>query len=200
MLELGAGTGLAGIVAALEGAETVISDYPAEEVLENIRGNVRGCVDARRPKSGENKDGQEKGDGDAERNGKETGQVAVEGHEWGALTDSFSQTHAAAFDVLLVADCLWMPHQHANLHLSIAHFLAPAGRAWVVAGFHTGREKMRGFYDETALLKAGLEIERIWERNAEGWDREWVTDRGVEDVTERKRWLVVGILKRREDD
>jgi predicted nicotinamide N-methyase len=37
-LELGAGTGLAGILAGLEGArEVVISDYPAPEVLENLR-------------------------------------------------------------------------------------------------------------------------------------------------------------------
>jgi len=38
---------------------------------------------------------------------------------------------------------------------------------WVVAGFHTG-EKMRGFYDEGMLTKAGLEVERIYEKNAEG--------------------------------
>jgi hypothetical protein len=72
------------------------------------------------------------------------------------------------------------------------------GKAWVVAGFHTGRAKMRGFYEESALMEAGLEIEKIWERNADGAEREWVVDRGIEDVTERKRWLVIGILRRRE--
>jgi hypothetical protein len=81
---------------------------------------------------------------------------------------------------------------------SIRWFLSVDGEAWVVAGFHTGREKMRGFYEESALEEAGLRIERIWERNAEGLERDWVPDRGIEDVTERKRWLVIGILKRRE--
>ena len=90
-----------------------------------------------------------------------------------------------------------MPHQHANLLSSIRWFLAPEGRAWVVAGFHTGREKMRGFYATEALATADLEIERIWERNADGKEREWVEDRGREDITERKRWLVIAILKRR---
>jgi nicotinamide N-methyltransferase len=71
------------------------------------------------------------------------------------------------------------------------------GKAWVVAGFHTGRAKMRGFYEESVLVEAGLEIEKIWERNAEGEEREWVLDRGIEGVTERKRWLAIGILRRR---
>ncbi len=94
----------------------------------------------------------------------------------------------------------WTAYQHGNLLKSIRWFLKEDGRAWVVAGFHTGREKMKGFYEEGALSKAGLEIERIWEKNAEGFDREWVTDRGFEDATERKRWLVIGILKRKDDD
>jgi hypothetical protein len=91
----------------------------------------------------------------------------------------------------------WTALQHGNLLKSIRWFLKEDGRAWVIAGFHTGREKMKGFYEDGALSEAGLEIERIWEKNAEGFGREWVTDRGIEDVTERKRWLVIGILKRK---
>jgi nicotinamide N-methyltransferase len=180
VLELGAGTGLAGLVAGLTGAkETVISDYPAEEVLENIKANVKANIEPRREKD------------------SSIGEVSVQGHEWGIVTDGFSEENKESFDKLLVADCLWMPWQHRNLHKSIQWFLKKNGKAWVVAGFHTGREKMRGFYEEGALKEAGLEIEKIWERNAEGYDRPWVNDRGIEDVTERKRWLVIGILKRR---
>jgi hypothetical protein len=90
-----------------------------------------------------------------------------------------------------------MPWQHENILRSISWFLAAGGTAWIVAGFHTGREKMRAFFAEEAVKAAGLEVERIWERNAEGLEREWVTDRGIEDVPQRKRWLVVAILKRR---
>lgn len=179
VLELGAGTGLAGIVAALMGArEVVVSDYPAEEVLANISTNVVHNVEKRRETMGH------------------IGNVVVEGHEWGILDDGFSESNKEAFDVLLVADCLWMPWQHANLLKSIRWFLNPEGRAWVIAGFHTGRAKMRGFYEEDALKEAGLEVEKILERNADGSEREWKTDRGIEDVTERKRWLVVAILRR----
>jgi nicotinamide N-methyltransferase len=182
VLELGAGTGLAGIVAALMGArEVVVSDYPAAEVLANIRANVERNVTPRR------------------KMGEGVGEVRVEGHEWGVLEDTFSIQYKEKFGRILVADCLWMPWQHANLLKSIQWFLAGEGRAWIVAGFHTGREKMRGFYEEEKLREAGLEVERIWERNAEGTEREWVWDRGIEDVTERKRWLVVAVLRRRKE-
>lgn len=182
VLELGAGTGLAGIVAGLEGArEVVVSDYPAVEVLDNIRANVKRNIDQRKEKSPGT-----------------VADVQVEGHEWGVLDDGFSVENEGGFGRLLVADCLWMPWQHESLLKSIAWFLkGTEGRAWVVAGFHTGREKMRGFYDGNAVEKAGLEVESLYERNAEGHEREWVVDRGIEDVTERKRWLVVGILKKR---
>ena len=180
VLELGAGTGLAGIVAALKGAkEVIISDYPASEVIANIKNNVKRNIGSRELKG-------------------QIGEVGVEGHEWGVLNDRFSAGYKEAFSRVLVADCLWMPWQHENLLKSIRWFLTIEGKAWIVAGFHTGREKMRGFY-ETGLLDAvGLEIERIWERNAEGAQRAWSIDRGIEDITERKRWLVIAILKRRE--
>ncbi len=70
-------------------------------------------------------------------------------------------------------------------------------RCWVVAGFHTGREKVAAFFDEDALADVNLEIEAIWERDCDDKERPWVRDRGIEDSTERKRWLVVGILRRR---
>jgi len=56
---------------------------------------------------------------------------------------------------------------------------------------------MRGFFEEEKLAAAGLEIEAIYERDANGVEREWVMDRGREDATARKRWLVIAILKRR---
>lgn len=175
VLELGAGTGLAGMISVLAGAEeTVISDYPAPEVLSNIKVNVdKNIPEAIRPR------------------------CTVEGHEWGVLTDDFSMAKKGHFTRLLVADCLWMPWQHRNLLTSIRHFLSDedGSSAWVIAGFHTGRAKMAPFY---ALAdEEGLKIDKIWERNAEGEDRPFVMDRGFEDVTARKRWLVVAVLQKK---
>jgi len=157
----------------------VVSDYPAKEVLANIRTNIDVNIKPRR----------EKVEG--------VGEITVQGHEWGVLEVDFAVENKESFGRILVADCLWMPWQHRNLLKSIRHFLSKDGKAWVIAGFHTGREKMRRFFEEGMLREVGLEVERIWERNAEGNEREWATDRGREDVTERKRWLVCAVLRRR---
>jgi len=184
VLELGAGAGLAGIIAALSGArEVVLTDYPAQEVLQNIRDNVSRNIEPRKKGSGES--------------ARETN-VSVQGHEWGLLeNDAFSEKNKGGFGTILCADCMWMPWEHLNLLKSIAWFMKDGGRAWVVAALHTGRQKMRGFFEEEKLQETGLVIERIWERDATGKERAWVSDRGIEDVTERKRWLVIAILRRR---
>lgn len=63
-------------MAGLSGArEVVISDYPAPEVLSNIRSNILMNIELRRLISSR---------------ASSIGEVNVEGHEWGILTDSFS--------------------------------------------------------------------------------------------------------------
>ncbi|KAF4898437.1 Protein N-terminal and lysine N-methyltransferase EFM7 [Colletotrichum viniferum] len=183
-IEFGAGTALPSIMSALLGAvRTAVTDYPAPAVLKTLRANAARNIDASVSPTG----------------ALTAEEVLVEGHSWGELDDPFSVANKHAFDRVFVADCLWMPWHHANLHKSIAWFLrdGPDARCWVVAGFHTGRPKMRGFFDEAALAEAGLDIERIWERDCDGVEREWLWDRGIEDVTIRKRWLVCGVLRRK---
>jgi nicotinamide N-methyltransferase len=172
----GIGTGLAGIVCTLSGAEeTVISDYPAKEILANIKINLEKNVPARL-----------------------RSKVSVEGHEWGVLTDAYAQSKRNYFTRILAADCLWMPWQHENLVKSMLHFLSYdiEARIWVIAGFHTGRAKLAPFFK--VAVDCGLDIEAIWERDCDGKEREWAEERdgGREDVTERKKWLVIAILQR----
>lgn len=188
-IEMGAGTGLPSLMAAMLGAERVlVTDYPAPVVIENLRKNVELNLK------------------DQEALKMKGVEVAVEGHGWGELSTPLAKENKGAFDRVLCADCLWMPEQHENLRRSIAWFLKEddfEARAWVVGGFHSGRAKMRGFFDEEKLKEVGLEVERLWERDCDGNDREWAWDRGAEDldVTGRKRWLAVSVLRRipRED-
>ena len=125
--------------------------------------------------------------------------TAVQGHEWGELNDAFSQTRKGSFTVILAADCLWMPWQHQNLAKSMLHFLAPipTARVLVIAGFHTGRAKLAPFFD--VAENEGLQVDSIEEVDVAGNKRPWAKERdaGKEDVTDRKRWLVVAKLKRR---
>ncbi len=182
-VELGAGTALPSLLSALLGARRVlVTDYPAPAVMKTLKHNAALNVQpALSPFGRIAADG-----------------INVEGHSWGELSDPLALENHHVFDRVFVADCLWMPWQHENLHRSIEWFLGegPDARAWIVAGFHTGREKMRGFFDPGTLAGAGLEVERIWERDCDGEERAWVWDRGLEDVGVRKRWLVVAILRR----
>lgn len=192
-MELGAGTALPSLLAALLGARRVlVTDYPAPAVMANLRANVaRNARPDMAPLS----------PGDAAAAVPDV-EVEVGGHAWGDLDTALAAGGRHAFDRVLVCDCLWMPWQHGDLLRSIEWFLKEeedddGARCWVVAGFHTGREKMRGFFEEGRLAEVGLEVERIWERDCDGVEREWVWDRGYEDPVGRKRWLVCAVLKRR---
>ena len=123
----------------------------------------------------------------------------VEGHIWGEIDSDFASANAHAFDRVIAADCYWMPGEHVNLVHSMLHFLThdPGGRVFICAGFHTGRAKLASFFDIAA--ERGLEVEEIYEEDAAGLRREWDKERdgGREDHTERKKWLVIAMLRRK---
>ena len=155
----------------------MLSDYPEPTILANLSVNVEKNVPS-----------------------EMRSKVTVQGHEWGVLTDHFSQTHARKFTRILAADCLWMPWQHKNLARSMLHFLSNEedAKVWIIAGFHTGRAKLAPFFDVAA--EEGLEIDTIWEQDANAEERQWQKERdgGREDISGRKKWLVVAILQRRQ--
>ena len=154
-----------------EAGEVVVSDYPDTALLDNIQRNIDTNVKT-----------------------SQKAIVSVEGHVWGMLDDAFGAAKAGHFSRILVADCLWMPEQHRNLASSIAHFLSPKpdARAYVVAGFHSGRERMAPFFD--VVGDEELIVTAIYEVDVNGQTREWKQDRGEENVFERKRWLAVAEL------
>lgn len=170
------GTGLAGIVGVLAGAEqVVISDYPATEILATIETNIQRNVPSQL-----------------------IARVAAQGHEWGVFMDDFSRAYAHCFKIILSSDCLWMSGQHQALAASMLHFLSIEvdARVWLIAGFHTGRANVASFF-ETGK-EAGLEVDVAWEMDVDGNEREWTGEQkaGNDDIVERKRWLLVAILRR----
>ena len=156
--------------------QVVISDYPAPAVLDNIRSNAKNAIPVALESS-----------------------YRIEGHEWGELSTPLAIEYQHHFDRILAADCFWMQSQHFHLVSSMLHFLTLhcSGRIFTIAGFHTGRAKLASFFD--VAVEEGLEVGEIYEENAGGVKREWLKERdgGFEDHNERKKWLVIAILKRR---
>ncbi|KAK2767429.1 hypothetical protein FQN54_003585 [Arachnomyces sp. PD_36] len=147
--------------------------------------------------------------------------ASIHPHEWGDVESPFAQNNKGSFTRVIAADCLWVGGEHKNLVKTLLWFLSEgngkgvnggslggdsSGRAWVVAGFHTGREIVASFFD--TAVEMGLEIEDIWERDinpASGEDgepvikeREWKAFREDEGLNERSRWHVMAVLKRQE--
>ncbi|CAO2653146.1 Nn.00g025570.m01.CDS01 [Neocucurbitaria sp. VM-36] len=177
VLELGAGVGLGGIVSTLAGADEVaITDYPAPPILDTIKINVAKNISA-----------------------PIQSHVTVQGHVWGSTTSSFETEHAHRYTRILAADCLWMPWEHEKLAKSMLHFLAdlPNARILCIAGFHTGRAKVAPFFEQV-VPQQGLEVEEIYEMDADGRRRSWSKERdgGTEDIGERKKWLVLARIRR----
>lgn len=129
--------------------------------------------------------------------------IDAQPHEWGVLDTPFALANKGAYTRIIAADCLWMVSQHENLVRTMRWFLDekdPLSRVWVVAGFHTGRGIVAGFF-ETAT-RMGMEIEQIYERDLVGMaedggevTREWKTAREGEGPENRQRWCVVAILR-----
>ncbi|KAK1147454.1 hypothetical protein N8T08_001536 [Aspergillus melleus] len=182
VLELGAGAGLPSVICSLAGSSPVtITDHPSSPALT---GAITSNIDHNIPPSKQST-------------------VSMQPHEWGTLTsDPWALSAKGTYTRIIAADCYWMRSQHENLARTMLWFLAPGGKVWVVAGFHTGRPIVAGFF-ETAV-KLGLEIERIHERDLnsvteDGSEvrRDWVSEREGEGPENRKRWCVVALLKRR---
>ncbi|KAF7716647.1 Uncharacterized protein PECH_008216 [Penicillium ucsense] len=187
VMELGAGAALPSIVCGLANASLVaVTDHPASPAFAGATGaigfNVNQNILARDPRP-------------------ET-TVITRPHEWGKLDDAFADSYRGKFTRIIAADCYWMRAQHENLVRTMEWFLAPGGKVWCVAGFHTGRAIVASFF-ETAS-RNGFEIERIFEkdlvsRNEDGGEirREWVPEREGESPENRSRWCVVAVLQRK---
>lgn len=152
-----------------------MTDYPAPVVLENLHKNVHAVIPDH-----------------------SSSRASVQGHEWGIFTDDFAKESAGRFSRVLAADCFWMPQVHEELSRSMLHFLSndPKARVLAIGGFHTGRAKLAGFFDVAS--EQGLEVVSIYEEDALGNRRPWAKERdgGRENTTERKKWLVIAILRR----
>jgi Lysine methyltransferase len=163
-------------MSALNGAkEVTITDYPSTELLRVLSRNVDKNIPPRLRH-----------------------RLTVSPHLWGDTKSALPTSHREYYTRVLAADTLWLAGQHENLAKSMLHFLSrdEDARVFVIAGFHTGRGRLTHFFEET-VPENGLQIESIFEMDADGRRRDWRADVGEEHIGERKKWVVVATLRRR---
>lgn len=147
VLELGAGTGLPALSAALtrQPRKVVVTDYDDAAIVQALRTNAANCAAANPQKT--------------------MAPLTVAGHTWGHRIDDVldllpctPKEPSPHFDVLLLADCVWERFSHDILLKSITHLLArtPSARIYMVAGLHTGRSTLVQFFRRA--LEAGLQL------------------------------------------
>ncbi|SPC67028.1 related to NNT1 - putative nicotinamide N-methyltransferase [Ustilago sp. UG-2017b] len=195
VVELGAGTGLPGLVACVMGAgKTVITDYPDPHVIDNLERNLDLALIPRARKERQQNP----------HYNQARGKVEVIRLGWGndeeearVLAESFPSPNddgESGYDVVLAADVLWVSSAHPLLIHSIRKMLKRGrnARCVLIAGFHTGRPAVRRFFvqlaQRAAANDASLEQGRqagivpdweemrfggIWERNIDGSQRAW---------------------------
>ncbi|WFC98804.1 nicotinamide N-methyltransferase [Malassezia yamatoensis] len=132
VLELGAGSGLPSLTAAVctDAKKIVVTDYDDASILAALRANlekVRKQNSLRAP-------------------------IVVAPHTWGSSIDDVADLLSARtpvlFDTILLADCVWERFSHAALIKSITNLLSRSShaRVYMVAGFHTGRDTLVHFF------------------------------------------------------
>jgi len=140
VLELGAGAGLPGLVCYGLGAEkVVITDYPEQDLIDNLRYNVDHCCSAQQTS------------------------VAVEGYLWGAPP---SPAMSDGFDLLILADLLFNHSEHEKLVKTVVTCLRKEDSSRALVFFTPYRpwllQKDLAFFD--LAKSAGLIIEQIMEK------------------------------------
>lgn len=184
------GTALPSIMSILAGAsEVCITDHPSSPALASgaTQENVQIGLDLAKSRN-------------------TSPLVSLNAHEWGSVTDAFSEEHGGHYTKIIAADCLWMASQHRLLVHTIAHFLSrksPHACALVVAGFHTGRRVVADFFnqfsksDEVDDAVEQLNLSEIYEIDMNGQRRPWNESRTNEGKEELSGWCVVAVIVRR---
>ena len=173
VLELGAGAGLPSFVMATLGAKNVvITDYPDQDLLENLKYNISTTIPLLpSPKP----------------------TIAVEGYLWGGSTSHLlshlssktenplapSTPAALGFDTLILADLIFNHTEHAKLLQTVQSTLRRSPEARMLVFFSPHRpwllHKDLAFFE--LAKEGGLEVEKVVERVME--KAMFEVDRGV---------------------
>ena len=159
------GTALPSLISSLSAAHSAtITDHPsspalvADTIAHNVHHNLKINLLAAGPAP----------EPEPEREPRTNTTISIHGLTWGDPLFTSPTTYGKpsspqpakhSFDKIILADCLWMPSQHANLVKTIDGYLAAQAQqdqaqanatsmpcALVIAGFHTGRSTLARFF------------------------------------------------------
>ncbi|KAF8323158.1 hypothetical protein DL93DRAFT_2049849, partial [Clavulina sp. PMI_390] len=178
VLEVGAGTGLPGILSVHMGSRlTVLTDYDDPKLIRFLRANVEQCIpEELKPRA------------------------KVIGHIWGQdPEDLIDAAGPTKYTRILCADVLWDAFSQPALVKTLCAVFSrtdPSARIIVISGLHTGRGPLAGFLRKAAAR--GLvpdETVGLKEFEVGGEVREWDEERPDGDIRERNRWTLELQLK-----
>ncbi|EME88285.1 uncharacterized protein MYCFIDRAFT_126160 [Pseudocercospora fijiensis CIRAD86] len=148
VLEFGAGAGLPSLICAINGArQVVVTDYPEQDLIDNLRRNISDCHLLTDPSN-----------------------IAAEGFLWGG-DDTILKAHLpdkqqeSGFDLLILADLLFNHSEHHKLLQSVRSNLKKSAEASALVFFTPYRPwlfaKDMAFFD---LAKSGgFVVEHVFE-------------------------------------
>ncbi|KAJ6621369.1 putative methyltransferase-domain-containing protein [Mycena sp. CBHHK59/15] len=147
VLELGAGGGLPGIIAAKNGAKhVVLTDYPDAELVANLEYNVQETLPV-----------------------SLKADVSVQGYIWGHAVQpllSALPTKAGGFHLIILSDLVFNHSQHDSLLKTCEHALAPVPDACVLV-----------FYTHHRPHLAHRDMEFFSKAREQGWTCEEILTR-----------------------
>ncbi|KAF3931939.1 hypothetical protein ABW20_dc0101268 [Dactylellina cionopaga] len=173
VLEFGAGAGLPGLLCAALGASTVVlSDYPDQDLLQNLEYNKSHSFAPENDQSGKNE----------KMSLKNGTKIECVGYIWGSDPEPLLAVAPNGFDLLILSDLIFNHSQHEALLKSLAYTLAkPDGVALVFFTPHRPwlYEADLNFFKITRET-GDLEVEQVAEQKME--KAMFEVDRGDENV------------------
>eukprot|EP01118_Nematostelium_gracile_P001934 TRINITY_DN11999_c0_g1_i1.p1 TRINITY_DN11999_c0_g1~~TRINITY_DN11999_c0_g1_i1.p1 ORF type:complete len:272 (-),score=54.53 TRINITY_DN11999_c0_g1_i1:57-836(-) len=164
VIEFGAGTGLPCMIALInEAKHVVITDYPDEDLMQNIVDNVQHNL----PES------------------ISQGTVKIMGHLWGKepelLTDTLEKMGGPKkFDYIILSDLIFNHNFQTELLQSCSHCLADDGKIFVSFSHHRPKYAHRDLaFFENATQNFGLKCEKIFSKKIKPM---FEVDEGPEDI------------------